>query len=134
MVRLFLKPVVCADEQISAWNKDRADQRLPKASDRLGLRVKVKKLRYVKKVVLLASVVEDVDKELAVVLVGNGVYGSIVALLDVVHLNISAFVNSFEELIVLGKRVANDFKVLILVVDNSNALLGVIGDDHLDNV
>ena len=134
MVRLLLKPVVGADEQIAARNKDRADQGLPEASDWLGLRVKVKKLRYVKKVVLLASVVEDIDKELAIVLVGNGVNGSIVALLDVVHLDVSSFVNSFEELVVLGKGVADDFKVLILVVDDSNALLGVISDDHLDNV
>ena len=123
MVRLLLEPVVCADEQIAARNKDRADQRLPKAGDRLGLRVKVKKLRYVKKVMLLASVVEDVDKELAIVLIGNGVDGSIVALLDVVHLDVSALINSLEELVVLSEGVADDFEVLILVVDDGNALL-----------
>jgi hypothetical protein len=126
--------MVGAYEEVSSWDKYRCDERLPKASDGLRLGIKMQELGNVKKVMLLASVINDVDIELTIVLVSDGINGSIVTLLNVVHLNVDSLVDSSENLVVFCQRVTHDFKVLIFVIDDSHTLFRVICDDNLNHI
>jgi hypothetical protein len=94
----------------------------------------MQQLRNVKKIMLLTGVVEDVNEESTVVLIGYGIDGSIITLFDIVHLDVSSLVHSFENFVVFCERVAHYFEMLVFVVDDSHAFFRVVSDDHLDYI
>ena len=79
-------------------------------------------------------IIDDINVEVAVVLVSYGVDRTIITLLYLVHLYVLAIVLSFEQLVMLGQRIAHNLKVLILVVDDCYTLFGVISNDNLDHI
>lgn len=126
--------MVGIDEQITTWNEDHGDQRLPEASDGFRKIIKIKKLRNIKNIMLFSSVIKNVNEESTVVLESDCIYFTIITLFNLIHFDVLTFVNSSKQLVMLGQWISYKLKVFILVIDYRNAFFGIISDDDLNNI
>lgn len=134
MVLNFIEPVVNCNEYIIAFDETSAYQWLPEASDGLARIVYIQKFVEVNLIQLSASVVNDFEPKLAVVLVSYVIYGSILVLLNLIHLNVSSNKSGLKLAFMGVQVVALDLKVLIFIIYNGDAMFGVVGDDDLNNI
>lgn len=75
-----------------------------------------------------------IDEEMTIVLVCNGNCFSIIALLNEVHLDVSALVFLFESLLIGLEAISLHLKVLILFVADRDSTLGIVSYDNVDHI
>jgi hypothetical protein len=126
--------MVCTDIEITSWNENCGDQWLPKTCDWLRLHIHLKKFRDIKRVLNITFVIDNNDEKVPVILISHGEYLTIIALFDVVHLNVSALKYLLKDHVVVDQAISLELKILIFIVDDGNALLGIISDDYSDDV
>lgn len=73
-------------------------------------------------------------KESSIILVSNSNSFSIITLFNKVHLDVGTVITLLEPLLIGLETVSLNLKMLILLVNNSDGTLGIIGDDHIDDI
>lgn len=76
----------------------------------------------------------DINKEPSIILISNGNNFSIITLLDKVHLDVNSIVTLLEFLLISLETVSLHLKMLVFLVDNSNSALGIVSNDHVDDI
>ena len=71
---------------------------------------------------------------MSIILISNCKDLTIITLLDVVHLYVNTVILSLEYHVVLNKMISLEFKMFVFIVYNSDTVLGVVGDDHLNYI
>ena len=69
-----------------------------------------------------------------IVLPRNAVNSTITILFNLIHLDVSSIETFSEFQIMCCKVISSDLKMLILVVDHRNSVLGIIGNDYIDDI
>ena len=141
--------MVHLDEQVAAWQEDRGDERLEELGQRqveilLGvlsghaLVVPAEQLGDLDECQLLPRVVPHMHVEHAVILIGDRENVAIRRLLDQVHLKIVALelvsVHLRVRLQLVLVQLAEAVLALLVVAEECDAVLGVVGDDHRHDI
>jgi hypothetical protein len=126
--------MVCTDIQITSWNENSGDQWLPKTCDWLRLHIHLKKFRDVKCVLNITFVIDNNDEKVPVILISHSECLTIITLLDVVHLDVSALKYLLKDHVVVDQAISLELKVLIFIIDDGHTILGIISDDYCDDV
>ena len=134
VVLLMLFSMVARHIEVVIWDECASHDGLPESSNWLGVIIESERRRHIQVIKLLASVVDNRNEELSVVLSGDRKDVSSSVLFNQIHLEILSFVFFDPDLREGGEAVSLQLEVLVLVVDDSDSKLGVVGDDDRHDV
>lgn len=114
--------MVSSDEDIVIGDEACTDQWFPEACNRLGKVIKRKNRRHINRIQFISFVVDDVDFIFAVVLIGNAINRTIVALLNLIHFNVGSVVCLGELQFISSQIISSEFEVLVLLIDHCDTV------------
>ena len=131
MILLPLQSVIYLHKYFAALNEASCDQWLHKSGDCGRLIIDLEMLSHIKEVKLFPHVVDKADVEVAVVLICDRVLCALRVLLNEVHLEVFSMINVGKDSFFMSQTISLHLYVFITLVSNCDAVLGVLGDDHV---
>lgn len=124
-ILLSLNPMIHGDEEIIIGNEHGSNERFPEACDgqTLLLFLDVQDLANMDRILDFSLVIENGDKENAIILVRDGKIVPITALLNIIHLDVFTFVFLKPHHLLGGETVALHLEACIALVYDTNAEL-----------